>query len=452
MVNPETAVLGPKTVPMEGLSSDKVLREKEAKDKAATAKTVLEQRVRSLRIQGENRSPGLIIRVVTWAGWAAASALLVTSLLMGWLLFRGKALDLVPKSENQKQTSANTFSATNKDTKVAAIQGTSVQPIVGENIPVDPEAPALVSSGYIIPIHQIQVSPKVSGMIVKLNFEEGMAVPKGFILAELESVEYLADLQKATALLSEANYKLMELKSGARPEEIRQAKLELDEVIKQREQLKLDYDRTKRLLGVSALSARELEQAQFSFEAIDRRTERLRTAFDLIVKGNRIERIQVAQAQVDSIEAELVKAKWRLDNCLVKAPASGIILNKKAEEGNMVNPAAFNVSANLCEMANLTQLEVDLTIQERDFAKIKPRMECNVMPEAYRNSKEFLAKYPKGYTAFLSRAMPQADRAKGAIPVRVKVDIPDNEQGVYLKPDMRVEVTFYEKTRIESKK
>ena len=74
------------------------------------------------------------------------------------------------------------------------------------------------------------------------------------------------------------------------------------------------------------------------------------------------------------------------------------------------------------------------------------------MPEAYRNSKEFLAKYPKGYTAFLSRAMPQADRAKGAIPVRVKVDIPDNEQGVYLKPDMRVEVTFYEKTRIESKK
>ena len=182
------------------------------------------------------------------------------------------------------------------------------------------------------------------------------------------------------------------------------------------------------------------------------RDRRLRTAFDLIVKGNRIERIQVAQAQVDSIEAELVKAKWRLDNCLVKAPASGIILNKKAEEGNMVNPAAFNVSANLCEMANLTQLEVDLTIQERDFAKIKPRMECNVMPEAYRNSKEFLAKYPKGYTAFLSRAMPQADRAKGAIPVRVKVDIPDNEQGVYLKPDMRVEVTFYEKTRIESKK
>lgn len=116
----------------------------------------------------------------------------------------------------------------------------------------------------------------------------------------------------------------------------------------------------------------------------------------------------------------------------------------------MVNPAAFNVSANLCEMADLTQLEVDLTIQERDFAKIKSRMECLVMPEAYRNSKEFLTKYPKGYKAYISRAMPQADRAKGAIPVRVKVDVPSNEQGVYLKPDMRVEVTFFEKQRPES--
>ncbi len=451
MLNPETAIMEPKTGPLEGLQSEKVLRDKEARENAANAKMVLEQRVRSLRIQGDHRPTGLIIRFVTWAGWAAASALLVTTLVLGWLLFRGKAPDLVSKSENQKQNSVNTYSTTSKDSKVAPTQGTTPAPITGETNAADPETPALVSSGYILPIHQIQVSPKVSGMIVKLNFEEGMAVKKGFILAELETVEYQADLQKTNALLTEAKHKLKELTSGARPEEIRQAKLELDEVIKQREQLKLDYDRTKRLLGVSALSARELEQAQFSFEAIDRRTERLRTAFDLIVKGTRIERIQVAQAQVDSIEAELVKARWRLDNCLVKAPASGIILNKKAEEGNMVNPAAFNVSANLCEMANLTQLEVDLSIQERDFAKIKPRMECLVMPEAYRNSKEFLAKYPKGYTAFLSRAMPQADRAKGAIPVRVKVDIPESEQGVYLKPDMRVEVTFFEKTRSEAK-
>ncbi len=40
--------------------------------------------------------------------------------------------------------------------------------------------------------------------------------------------------------------------------------------------------------------------------------------------------------------------------------------------------------------------------------------------------------------------MPIADRAKGAIPVRVKLTVPREEEGVYLKPEMGAIVTFYE--------
>ena len=38
--------------------------------------------------------------------------------------------------------------------------------------------------------------------------------------------------------------------------------------------------------------------------------------------------------------------------------------------------------------------------------------------------------------------MPIADRAKGAVPVRVKVRVPADEEGVYLKPEMGAIVTF----------
>ena len=41
--------------------------------------------------------------------------------------------------------------------------------------------------------------------------------------------------------------------------------------------------------------------------------------------------------------------------------------------------------------------------------------------------------------------MPIADRAKGAIPVRVKLEIPAEEEGVYLKPEMGAIVSFYKK-------
>jgi hypothetical protein len=38
--------------------------------------------------------------------------------------------------------------------------------------------------------------------------------------------------------------------------------------------------------------------------------------------------------------------------------------------------------------------------------------------------------------------MPQADRAKGSVAVRVKVIISPEEEGVYLKPNMAAVVSF----------
>ena len=47
----------------------------------------------------------------------------------------------------------------------------------------------------------------------------------------------------------------------------------------------------------------------------------------------------------------------------------------------------------------------------------------------------------------MSRLMPIADRAKGAVPVRVKVSVPAEEEGVYLKPEMGVTVSFLSRRR-----
>lgn len=411
-------------------------------DSGAADREALEQRVKSLRISsGKREEGGFVVKAVTWTGWAMACAMTATAVMLGWAVYRDKPLGL-----NQSGNSAATADGTKPSTTVGS--AVTTKPGGSSEAPApaaDPDTPAQVASGYIIPIHQIQVSPKVSGMIVKLNFEEGMMVQKGYLLAELETIEYQAELDKARANLEDARQRLAELNAGARPEERFQSKLELDEMIKQREQSKLDYERTRRLTAIQ--SAGELEKAQFTYEGLDRRVERLKSVYELMVKGPREERIKSAEAQVKGMEAETTKAQWRLDNCRVCAPVTGIILTKKAEEGNMVNPAAFNVSANLCEMADLTQLEVDLSIQERDFARLSPRMECNIMPEVYRNSKPFLARNPKGYTGFISRVMPQADRGKGAIPVRVKIDVPPDEQGTFLKPDMKVEVTFFDRIR-----
>jgi multidrug resistance efflux pump len=295
---------------------------------------------------------------------------------------------------------------------------------------------ALESKGYIIAVHQIQVSPKVSGMVTKLYIEEGKRVKQGDILAQLETVDYLAERDRAKAVRDSLKHHLLELERGNRPEEIASAKADLEESEAQLEQLTLDWKRTINLKTGNALAARDYEQAYSAYKSMDRHVRRLREAYKLMVEGPRVERIDGARADLRQAEADLAKAQWRLDNCTIRAPVSGTILTKKAEEGSIVNPVAFNISASLCDLADLSDLEVDLNIQERDVNKLFQGQRCRVRPEAYPD---------RVYDGFVSRLMPIADRAKGALPVRVKVVVPANEEGVYLKPEMGAVVTFFSK-------
>ncbi len=295
---------------------------------------------------------------------------------------------------------------------------------------------ALESKGYVIPAHQILVSPKVSGMVVKLRIIESQRVKKGDVLAELEDTEYRADRDRAKASLESARQTLAELERGLRPEEIDQAKAELAEAEAQLVQLEADYKRAAELLSKRVLSKEQYDSALSKYQAMERHVQRLQLAVKLAEEGPRVERINVARAQVGQAEADLAKAQWRLDNCIIRAPVSGTILKKNAEEGSLVNPIAMQGFFSLCEMADLADLEVELMIQERDVSKVFKGQRCKVRAEAFPD---------RVYEGYVSRQMPTADRGKGAIPVRVKVTVPAEEEGIYLKPDMGALVTFLSK-------
>ena len=292
---------------------------------------------------------------------------------------------------------------------------------------------ALESRGYVIAKHQVLVSPQVSGRIMRLNIEEGRRVTKGDILAEVDPTEYLADLKQLQGALLKSKAELAELETGARPQEIESATVELTEQEEILPQFKSEYERLSGLFKANAVSATEFDQARSNYLGARRRIERLTVLLDMLKEGPRKERIEVARAAVMQAEASLAKSQWRLDNCTIRAPISGTILKKNAEEGNLVNPVAFNGSFSVCDIADLSDLEIDLNIQERDISKVFVGQRCEVKPEAF----------PKRYQATVSRLMPIADRAKGAIPVRVAVRVPEEEQGIYLKPEMSAVVVFY---------
>ena len=289
-------------------------------------------------------------------------------------------------------------------------------------------------SGYIIPAHQILVSPKVSGMIMTLNVEEGLRVKKGDVLAVLETVDYDADVRRSQATLQLSRKRLEELERGTRPEEIKQAEAELAETQANLDDLERTYKRNKDLFSKKGATEQEMLTSEANLFAMRRRLSKLNSMLALLREGPRIERIEQAKAEVQQADADVSKAQWRQSNCTIKAPISGTILKKNAEEGNIVNSIAFNGSFSLCDMADLSDLEVDLSVQESNISKVFKGQRCKVQPEAFKD---------RSYDAYVHRLMPIADRSKGAVPVRVKVRVPADEEGVFLKPEMRVTVWFY---------
>lgn len=380
----------------------------------------LDVRVRSLRLQEKataRPSTGIL-------PWALCLILLLTTTAFGYRAYRIGALAPSPAAD------APAAAATGA-TPTAAVPSAAPGEVV------------LQAKGYVVPAHQVQVSPKVGGMIESLNkrFEEGHFFKEGEELAQIETKDYKAEYDHAVAACEAAKQRYEESKCS-RPKEIQASLNELREAEATFQQLDRDLRRNQRLIGSSALTEKDFEQAKFARDAMKGRVERLRFAYELMKEGPREERRKAAEADWLAAQADVAKAKTRLEYCTILAPISGHILTKKAEKGNVVNPLAFSISASLCEMADLGDLEIDLSVQERDIARVEERQRCTVLPEAFQNHEPFRQNHPRGYNGRVIRLMPIADRSKGAINVRVKVEIPRDEVGKFLKPEMSVLVSF----------
>src|SRR5207245_532321 len=65
--------------------------------------------------------------------------------------------------------------------------------------------PLLTATGYLVADRQSKITPKISGKVVKLNFDVGDKVRKGEVLAVLESTTMQAQLDEANASLAQAD-------------------------------------------------------------------------------------------------------------------------------------------------------------------------------------------------------------------------------------------------------
>ncbi len=289
----------------------------------------LDVRVRSLRLEDKPASQPRTSIIP----WALCAILLLMTVAFGYRAYRV----------------GSTMPVTSADTRGESTPQVS-KPTSAPSAPTAAGEVVLQSKGYVLAAHQVKLGAKLGGTIAKLSerLEEGQFFKAGEPLAWLETDEYEAEYQHAVSARESAKHRYEELEHGNRPQEIQASLNELKEAEANLEQLERDLRRSQQLIGTSALTAKDFEQARFSRDAMKRRVLRLSFVHELMERGARKEKRDAAKADWKAAEADVAKAKWRLDNCTVRTPFDGHLLSKNVEVGSVVSTQTI-----LGEFANL---------------------------------------------------------------------------------------------------
>lgn len=256
------------------------------------------------------------------------------------------------------------------------------------------QASVLNASGYVTARRRATVSSKVTGKVVEVNVEEGMAVRQGQVLARLDDSTLRAALALAEAQLEASRQALPEV-------EVR-----LDEA--RRVQVRRD-----RLAKDGLVTAAEIDTANADVHSLTARIAALH------------EQVRVAEQQV-------ALQKTALDDMVIRAPFSGVAISKDAQPGEMVSPVSAGggfTRTGICTVVDMSSLEIEVDVNESYINRVTAGQPVSAVLDAYPDWT---------IPARVITTVPAADRQKATVLVRIGFTALDPR----ILPDMGVKVTF----------
>ena len=256
------------------------------------------------------------------------------------------------------------------------------------------QASVLNASGYVTARRRATVSSKVTGRIVEVNVEEGMAVREGQVLARLDDASVRAVMGLVKAQLEAARRSIPE-------SEVRLAEAQL--TLQRRERLRAD----------GLVTESDLDQARAEVNSLQAR-------------------IAAAREQVNVAEQQVALQQTELDNMIIRAPFTGVAISKDAQPGEMVSPVSAGggfTRTGICTLVDMRSLEIEVDVNESYINRVTPAQGVTAVLDAYPEWQ---------IPGKVITTVPTADRQKATVLVRIAF----NELDPRILPDMGVKVTF----------
>jgi len=237
-------------------------------------------------------------------------------------------------------------------------------------------------TGVVEANETVRVTSEIMGQAKEVKVKDGEEVNKGDILIALGDEQIKIQVAQAQATLDSIQASSDKIKSGARPQEIKQAESALLQAKLNRDSVEENYLRMEKLYSEKAISKQQYEQAKNQYEIADVQYQSAQESYELVIEGAAEEDIKSVEAQVRQTKAALDMAKYQLKNTQVTAPISGKVTSITVSTGEMVSP-----SIPLLSIIDVSRIFVKVGISEKDISKIKEGQKVNLEIDAFLEEK-----------------------------------------------------------------
>ena len=199
----------------------------------------------------------------------------------------------------------------------------------------------------------------------------------------------------------------------------------------------------QRQLESARINLRETEVRLGELERTLRRTEQLRV--DKLVSQSALDtaqsdvaatraRLEALRGEVNVAEGTVRVRAQQLDDLLVRAPFSGVVVSKDAQPGEMVSPISAGggfTRTGIATIVDMDSREIEVDVNESFINRVHNGQKTEAVLDAYPDLV---------IPSHVINIVPTADRQKATVRVRIGFDTLDAR----VLPDMGVKVSFLE--------
>jgi HlyD family secretion protein len=193
------------------------------------------------------------------------------------------------------------------------------------------------SEAVLYALHQATIVPKISAPIEKFYVERGDHVHAGQLLAVLENKDLAGSAAQAKGAYEQAQANYETMTAANLPEQITQAKGNLQSARASFTAAQKLYDNSKKLYQQGALAGKQLDQAQVGLAQAQAQLQSAEQTLEKLQSVGTKAQLKAARGQLDAAKGAYDTAAAQLSYSEIRSPIDGVVTDRPLFPGDMAS-------------------------------------------------------------------------------------------------------------------